>query len=41
MFNKGRLVGTETSMDFNGFNCPGGLTVANDGKSHPMPGTVF
>lgn len=28
-------------MDFNSFNCPGNLMIANDGKSHPFIGTNY
>lgn len=36
----GSKIAEATSLDFNSFNCPGGLTVGNDGKSHPFAGTV-
>jgi len=36
----GKLIAKATSLDFNSFNCPGGLTIGNDGKSHPFAGTI-
>jgi len=37
----GKLVSTGSALDFNSFNCPGGLTIGNDGKSHPFAGTIY
>jgi len=37
----GKKISDGSALDFNSFNCPGGLTVGNDGKSHPFAGTVF
>jgi len=37
----GKKISDGSALDFNSFNYPGGLTVGNDGKSHPFAGTVF
>lgn len=41
MYLNGKKIAESKALDFGSFNCPGGLTVGNDGKSHPFSGTVY
>jgi len=35
----GKKKAVGNGLDFNAFNCPANLMMANDGKSHPFIGT--
>lgn len=41
MYINGKKIATGRGLDFNSFNCPGSLMIANDGKSHPFIGTNY
>lgn len=40
IFNNGKLVQSQGMLDFDSFNCPGGLTLGNDGKSNKFMGII-